>query len=213
MKAFKVLVVVGGVLLILGIILALGASTDDSRSSTFTIPGGSAYYYAYTFSGMFTGEQLTFNYDVSSSGTVDVYLLDAAAYGTYSYDLTVPSSLYASPGSVVGGGTVSIPADGTYYLVINHGNGYSGIAQAGQMTIHASGLNVTLLAVGIGFAVVGVVLLALGYRMRSKAQPVPRGYVAPSQVTMFPPSGQGLPPSPQPPPENPWPPSGPPPSG
>ncbi len=217
MKAFKVLVVLGGILLILGIIVALGAQTSLSRDSTFSIPSGSGYYYVYTLSGMFTGEQVTFSYSVVSSGTVDVYFLTAAAYSTYSFDLTVPSSLYANPGAIAGSGTVSIPADGTYYLVVNHGSGYSGFAQSGGMTIGASGLNVTVLGIGIGLAIVGIALLAVGYRMRSKAQPVPRGYVPPSQVTMFPPSGQGLPPSPPPqppqPPQNPWPPNGPPPPG
>ncbi len=214
MKAFKILVVLGGILLVIGLLLALGSPANLSKDSAYTIPSGAGYYYVYTLSGMFTGEQVTFNYTLSSSGIVDVYLLNAAAYSTYSNDLTVPSSLYANAGSTSGGGSVVIPTDGTYYLVVNHGSGSSGSSQTGEMTIDATGLNVTVLAIGIGLIIVGAVVLAVGYRMRSKAQPAPPGYVAPSQVTLFPPTGPGLPPSPsQGPPQGPPPPGSPPPSG
>lgn len=200
MRKFRVLVVLGGIFLALGLLFALGAQANDSKDSTFTIPSGAGYYYQYTLSGMFTGEQITFSYGVQSGGTVDVYFLNAAAYSSYSYDLTVPTSLYANTSTGSGTGSVVIPADGTYYLVVNHGSGFTTSAQSGQMSIRASGLNLTLLAAGIALVVVGIALLALGYRMRGKAQAAPPGYVSPSQVTMFPTSGQGLPPPPQQPP-------------
>lgn len=203
MKAFKVLVVLGGILVVIGLLLAVGAPKTLSKDSTFAFPGGAGYYYEYTLSGMFTGEQLTFNYVLNSTGSVDVYLLSADGYSSYSYDLTVPSSLYANPGSTSGAGSVVIPADGTYYLVVNHGSDSSALAQSGQMTIRATGLNVTVLAVGIALMVIGAVVLAVGYRMRSKAQPAPPGFASTSQVTLFPRSGQELPPPPQPPPESP----------
>lgn len=209
MKAFRVLVAVGGILLLVGLVLALGASANLSKDSNFTIPMGSAYYYQYTLSGMFTGEKVTFTYSLSSGGTVDVYLLNAAEYSAYSYDLTVISSLYANPGTASGTGSVVIPADGTYYLVVNHGSAFSGTAQSGTMSIRATGLNVVLLGTGVVLAVVGIVVLALGYRSRAKAQAAPRGYVPPSQVTMFPAAGQGLPPAPGQPPQEPPPPWGP----
>ena len=209
MKSYRVLVVVGGILLVIGILLALGAPANDSKDSTFSIPSGAGYYYEYTLTGVFTGEEITFSYAVQSGGTVDVYLLSAAAYSSYSYDLTVPSSLYANASTVSGAGRVVIPADGTYYLVVNHGSGYTTSAQSGQMSIRASGLNLTLLAAGIVLAAIGIALLAVGYRLRGKAQVAPPGYARPSQVTMFPASAPGLPPPPlQPPQERPPPGSG-----
>lgn len=197
MKRFKVLVVVGGVLLIVGILIALGSPANGSKDSTFTIPNGAGYYYQYTFSGTFAGEQIDFSYAVQSSGTVDVYVLNAAQYSSYAYDLTVTSSLYANPGTVSGTGSVAVPESGTYYLVINHGSGFASSSQDGQMSIRTSGLNVPLLAAGIVLAAAGIVLLALGYRLRTKALAPPPGYLPPSQVLMFPPAGQGLPPTPQ----------------
>lgn len=211
MKRFKILVVLGGIFLILGLILAWGSPANLSRNSDFTFPAGAGYYYVYTLSGMFSGEHVTFNYALQSGGGVDVYLLNAAEYSAYEYDLSVTASLYANTASTSGTGNVVIPADGTYYLVINHDSASSGSAQSGSMAIQATGLNVTLLALGLVLAVVGIVLLALGYRMRGKAQAAPPGYAPPSQVTMFPTAGGGLPPPPQQPPEGPLPPSGPPP--
>ncbi len=212
MKRFKALIIIGGIFLVIGLIVALGAPTNASSDSTFTVQSGAGYYYYYTLNGMFTGEQLTFTYALQAGGgTVDVYVLNSAEYSTYSYDLSVPSSLYANPTSTSGSGNVMIPAGGTYYLVVNHGSGSTGSLQTGSMSIQASGLNVTVLVIGLVFAVVGIVLLVLGYRMRSKEQRVPPGYAPPSQVTMFPTAGTGLPPPPQQPPQGPPPPTGPPP--
>lgn len=212
MKRFKILIVVGGILLVIGLIAAVNAPANISKSSGWSIPSGAGYYYVYTLSGMFSGEQLGFNYTLLSGGTVDVYLLNSAAYSSYSYDLSVSSSLYGRAASTSGTGSVVIPADGTYYLVVNHGTGSSGSTQDGTMSIQASGLNVTVLAFGLVFAAIGILLLAFGYRRRREAQVAPPGYAPPSQVTMFPTAGTGLPPPPQEPPRGPSPPSGPPPS-
>ena len=212
MKKFRILVVLGGIFLVIGLLIALGSSANLSKDSTFTITSGTAYYYVYTLSGLFAGEQVTFSFALQSGGTVDVYLLNAAAYSSYSYDLSVPTSLYANPGAVSGSGSVVIPADGTYYLVLNHGSGSSGSAQSGTMSIQATGLNVTVLATGVTLAVVGIALLALGYRMRAVEHPAPPGYVAPTQVTMFP-SATALPPPPEQPEQGPPPPGSAPPSG
>lgn len=212
MKRFKALIILGGIFLVIGLIAAVNAPANISKDSGWSIPSGAGYYYVYTLNGMFTGEHVTFNYALQSGGgSVDVYLLNSAAYSSYSYDLSVPSSLYANAGSTTGSASVVIPSDGTYYVVVNHGSGSSGSIQSGSMSIQATGLNVTVLAIGIVFAVIGIALLAVGYRMRGKAQRAPPGYMPPSQVTMFPTAGAGLPPPPEQSPQEPWPPSGPPP--
>ena len=81
LKAFRVLLIIGGVLGLAGISL-VASSFGSSASSTTSIPAGSIWYMYYEFDVLGPGS-LRGDYQETTGGALDLYVLTEAQYQSY----------------------------------------------------------------------------------------------------------------------------------
>jgi hypothetical protein len=188
LRAFRALISLGGLLVIIGIYLVLPA-TAVSNTETDTIPAGGNYFFRITFSVQKAG-QISGTYSETAGNSVTLFVfnnvqLDAYRTGDNS------SRMFVTSGSS-GSYSASVFSPGDYYLVLQHGSAYSAQSQNVQLTWTLDGMNLVWLGIGVSVLIVGVALSSLGYLKRRGALPPPSA----TDVIMF---NQPKPPE-QPPP-------------
>jgi len=196
MKAFQVLIIVGGILLSIGLTLTVSAIRPGSTTQTITIPAGAEWYAYYAFSVLFSGS-VSGEFQVLSSGSVNAYVMTQAQYDGFSQTGSGPSA-FATSGSS-GTFSVNLPSGGKYFLVFTHGAGWEGVAQDVRTTLQVNGIEPTFFVGGIVSFLIGVALVAVGLRKKRQA--------AAARPPEFPAQPKGVvlygPPSPEEPPKPP----------
>ena len=175
MKKFKALMIVGGILLVIGLYVAVSSVYRSPTTITFEIPVGEENY-NYVELGLFSGAQLACEF-TSNSGPVDVRLFDEAQYRAYQWDGSGTGIANATGGSA--SFAVTISKGGKYYITIDHGTGQAGSTQTGRLTYKITGTDVTMLAIGAVLLLIGVIMIAVGLQMKKK-EVVPQPYLPPS---------------------------------
>ena len=187
MRAFRALISLGGLLVIIGIYLVIPA-TAVSSNETDTIPAGN-YFFRITFSIQKAG-QISGSYSETSGTPITLYLFNGPQLAAYKAG-DDSSRMFVTSGST-GSYSASVFSPGDYYLVLEHGAAYSTQAQNVQLSWTLEGMNPVWLALGISVLVIGVVLSSLGYLKRRGALPPPSA----TDVIMFDrPKPEGTPPT------------------
>jgi len=185
-RAFRALISLGGLLVIIGIYLVIPA-TAVSSNETDTIPAGN-YFFRITFSIQKAG-QISGSYSETSGNPITLYLFNGPQLAAYKAG-DDSSRMFVTSGST-GSFAASVFSPGDYYLVLEHGAAYSSQAQNVQLSWTLEGMNPVWLALGISVLVIGVVLSSLGY-LRRGALPPPSA----TDVIMFDrPKPEGTPPT------------------
>jgi len=195
MKAFKVLVIVGGILLSIGLILTLSAIGPGSTTRTLTIPAGAEWYFYYEFSLLFGGS-VSGEFRVLSSGSVNLYVMTQAQYDGFSQTGGGPS-VFTTGGSS-GTFSVNLPSGGKHFLVFTHGGGWEGVSQDVRTTFQVNGIEPTFFVGGIALILPGVALFALGLRKKRQAAAArpPESPQQPTGVVLYGPRPPEEPPKP-----------------
>jgi hypothetical protein len=162
LRAFHILLIVGGVLTLTALPL-LVSSLDTSAAATTTIPAGPwrmSYYFNLLGSGTLRG-----NFQETTGGSLNLFVLTEEQYNLYQSGTDGGSllSVLSSRGGAFG---VALPGSGTYYLVADHGTDSFAIAQQIQFVVQVRGLNPTFFVVGVGLFAVGGVFVVWGTMTR-----------------------------------------------
>ena len=176
MRAFRALISLGGLLVIVGVYLVLPA-TAVSKSETDTIPAGN-YFFRITFSIQKAG-QISGTYSETAGNSVTLFVFDGSQLGAYRTGDN-SSRMFATSGSS-GSYSASFSSPGDYYLVLQHGSAYSSQSQSVQLTWTLDGMNPGWLGIGVTVLIIGVALSSLGYVRRRRALPPPSA----TDVIMF----------------------------
>ncbi len=196
LKAFRVLLIIGGVLGLAGISL-VASSFGSSASSTTSIPAGSIWYMYYEFDVLGPGS-LRGDYQETTGGALDLYVLTEAQYQSYRTGTNM-GSLWSLGSSNAGTIDVVLPGSGKYFLVADHGTSYEGVRQVVRFSLHLAGINPTTFAAGIGLLGAGVVVAALGVLKRRRFAIRAGGHVPLTNAPSTGPPSADRPDPPQPP--------------
>ena len=176
MRAFRALISIGGLLVIIGVYLLLPA-TAVSKTETDTIPAGN-YFFRITFSVQKAG-QISGTYSETAGNSVTLFVFNGAQLDAYRTGVN-SSRMFATSGSS-GSYSASVFSPGDYYLVLQHGSAYSSQPQSVLLTWTLDGMNPVWLGLGVSVLIVGVALSSLGYLKRRGALPPPSA----TDVIMF----------------------------
>lgn len=165
MKWSRVLVAFGVILLIIGLAVAAGGVVHSPTDRTFSIPAGQ-YYFNYHSEGLSAGQTVQMDFTVTGGSAIDAFIFSEAQWSDYNIDGSAASlaSASGSQGSV----SLKVETGGTYYVVIDHGSGYSSSVQEGKTTTKITGTNVNSVIMGVVILVVGVLLLVGGMILRKR---------------------------------------------
>jgi hypothetical protein len=158
-KAFRILLIVGGVLALAGVSLVF-SSFGSSSSSTTSIPPGPNWYMYYEFNVLGRGN-LRGDYQETTGGDLDLYVLTAAQYASYRAGTNI-GSLWALGSSRAGTIDVELPGSGKYFLVADHGTTYEQVQQVVRLSIHLTGIDPTIFPVGVAIFTAGFVISTFG---------------------------------------------------
>ena len=165
LRVFRILLVVGGVLGLAGLSL-VASSFGSSASSTTSIPAGPVWYMYYEFNVLGPGN-LRGDYQETTGGALDLYVLTEAQYQSYRAGTNI-GSLWSLGSSNAGTIDVSLPGSGKYFLVADHGTSYERVQQVVRFSLHLSGIDPTTFTAGMGLLGAGVVVAVLGILKRRK---------------------------------------------
>ena len=196
LKAFRLLLIIGGVLGLAGISL-VASSLGSSASSTTSIPAGSIWYMYYEFNVLGPGN-LRGDYQETTGGALDLYVLTEAQYESYRAGTNI-GSLWSLGSSSAGTIDVGLPGSGKYFLVADHGTSYEGVRQVVRFSLHLAGIDPTTFAAGIGLLGAGMVVAALGVLKRRRFAIRAGGHVPLTNVPSTNPPSSDRPDPPQPP--------------
>jgi hypothetical protein len=166
MSIWKVLLVLGGIVLLLGVSLIAGGLQGYSHSETFSITAGEEWF-SYFDIDMAEGASVSGEFLVLSGGTITYYFLDQTNYDGYLNG--GPWSALASVSGSSGKLTGTAPRAGKYYLVFEHGPGYGLTEQSVRVSFTISGIDSASMVTGAAVAVVGGGMLAAGAVMRQRS--------------------------------------------
>jgi hypothetical protein len=186
MNRSKIVAIIAYIMIIVGLIGILWGIKPTEQSETVTIPAGDTYYRYWLISFWLNGH-ISGDFEVTGAGTVELFVLDSEQYEQYAYDM-MPSDYLDMANGTVGSFSADMPDTSTYYIVVNHGEGFGTIDQTIRITIKVSGLDLTWLIIGVVLLAVGAVLAILSRKMKFKeaaTAPVPAAGPQPTDVTMF----------------------------
>lgn len=165
MKKDKMLGTIGGILILVGMIIAFSLGVFGNQTEKFEIPAGDYCYYFEVPSSAVGQIKEDFN---SDSGIVDMYIFTANQYKTY-IDWGKPLSgyLYFKSGNS-GAFTCNLSGNEKIYIVFDHGIGYQNIAQSVTAHLNTSAVDFTMLIPGIALIVIGAVVAYYGSRVKKK---------------------------------------------
>jgi hypothetical protein len=166
-KGFQVLLIIGGLLIIVGVYLAI-PPVPFTSSHTANLPSGGNYYYELGLQ-VGKGGHISGTFSELSGNTIVLYLFNSAQYGAYRSG-SVYDSMFQTSGTT-GSFSANVLTPGAYYIVLQHGANTANQAQNVQVSYTIDGMNLIYLGSGLGVLIVGLVLAAFGYRRKSKVTP------------------------------------------
>jgi hypothetical protein len=164
-RIFRILLVVGGVLALAGVSLVF-SSTGSSSSSTTSIPAGASWYMYYEFDLLGAG-RLRGDYQETTGGSLDVFVLTQAQYDSFR-NATDAGSLWSLGSSKGGTIDVSLPGSGTYFLVAAHSMAYQQVDQTVRLTLQVSGISPMPFGSGLALFGAGIAVVSWGMVRRKK---------------------------------------------
>jgi hypothetical protein len=201
-RGWKVLVIVGAILLLSGVGL-LASSWSTGFTSLDEIPAG-ADWYVYIEVHVLSEGSLQVDYAVTSDGTVALFAFTQAQFEAFRTTGT-GTFLHGEADVSSGRFDVSLPEAGTYYVTMHHGLAYAGVVQNVRTTFRVLGLSPTWLISGLAILAPGVAFTAIGLALRRKTR---SSHVRHAMVRMPRGSDGPFPREPRPPPFPPLPPKG-----
>ena len=163
-RVFRVLLVIGGVLLLAGLALVF-SSTGSSTSSTDSLPAGS-YYLFYQFN-LFGSGTLRGEYQETTGGSVNLFVLTEVQFESYRAGRDV-GSLWSLGSSRAGTIDVALPGSGRYFLVADHGSAYEQVQQEIRFTLRLTGIDPTTFGAGLAFSGAGSLVMSWGVFSRRR---------------------------------------------
>src|SRR5207302_9518425 len=140
LKAFRLLLIIGGVLGLAGISL-VASSFGSSASSTTSIPAGSIWYMYYEFNVLGPGN-LRGDCQETTGGALDLYVLTEVQYQSYRAGTNI-GSLWSLGSSSAGTIDVVLPGSGKYFLVAAHGTWLESVLQVVHFGLLPAGVTQT----------------------------------------------------------------------
>ncbi len=168
MKSWKALYAVAAILAIIAIFLMYMSVISEHDTDTVTIPSGSDWYYSYEFY-LPSGSTVSVEYAETLGRSLDVSLFTRSQFDRYSNGLST-GSLYFESGASGEFSHTAANSD-TYYLIFEHGSGFSSTSQSIEVDFRLSGLDILLLVVGLALLIIGIILGFAGYRMKKEDKP------------------------------------------
>ena len=165
MALWKIVNPIGGILIAIGLILALNSVLTSSNTHTENgeiLPG---YLLYYETTSEIAGGSLTGTYTVST-GSVDFYIFTASQWEEYK-NTGIADNLYHNTGSS-GSYSVTFPDIGKYYMVANHAPANIDDTQHLTLTYTMKGVVMTFVIIGVALLAAGIVMLVFGFRMKKK---------------------------------------------
>jgi len=183
MKSWKALYVVAIILAIIAIFMMYQSVISKHDTNTVTIPSGSGWYYSYEFY-LPSGSNVSVEYLETLGRSVDVSLFTSSQFDRYSNGLQT-ESLYSESGASGEFSHTAANSD-TYYLIFEHGSGFSSSSQSVTVDFRVNGLDTLVLVVGLVLLIIGAILGFAAYRMKKEDKP-PWAHEMPkdSDVVMF----------------------------
>lgn len=160
MKYFKVIIILGVILLLVGINLLYFSFSSEGDAISFDIPAG-ADYYNFAETDVIMDVYFYGDYTVSH-GVVDFYILDEEQYKKYIMWGITEESLFSKTDTASGHFSTNLPSKGKYYIVADHGSGFELNEQGIEITYRMSGIDFTYLIAGLTSSILGIILLVLG---------------------------------------------------
>ncbi|HET7404481.1 MAG TPA: hypothetical protein VFJ63_00010 [Candidatus Bathyarchaeia archaeon] len=177
MRAFRALISIGGLLIIISVYLLLPGGSI-SGTDTASIPSGANNFYRIGFN-VYKASEIAGSYSLSDGSSITLYVMNDQQLTAYKSGLGTSNMFVTSgPSSTF---TASITGPGNVYLVFQHGSSYTNQIQNVSVSWTLDGSNVTILAGGFALLIAGAVLTFIGYRKARSSQPPPSA----SDVVMF----------------------------
>ncbi len=168
MKGFQALLIIGGLLIVVGVYLAI-PPTPFSATHTANIPSGANYYYQLAMD-VRKGGHISGTFSELSGNTILLYVFNSAQYDAYRSGGSVLDSMFQTSGST-GSFSVAVLTPGTYYIILQHAASTANQAQNVQVSYTIDGMNLIYLGSGLGVLAAGLILAIFGYRRKRKVTP------------------------------------------
>jgi len=165
MKKHAALMVIGGIMALIGLLVAVSGANLSPTSSQFEIPSGGDYYNVRDIY-IPPGGELKVDFRVTSGTSVDFYVFTPAQYNDYQNDGSASSVAAASGPS--GAITFKSSSGGTYHMVFDHGSGYASTVQKGTVNERVNGVNVPVLLGGVVVFALGLALTSYGLVIKKR---------------------------------------------
>ena len=166
LRQIRVLLVLGGVLLLAGQALVVSSFVPMTRGGTVTIPAGPNWFYAFEFNALGPAriDRSSPRWAAASSTSASSRRRSTAS--TRSSDSGTPCSRRQSRPAR---STSVVPTSGIWYLVLDHGQGLEESIQDVRVAFRLAGVNPDLLLYGGAFTTIGAVLVLLDRRQKGKS--------------------------------------------
>lgn len=165
MEKWKIFNVVGGILILIGAILAANSILTSDRSQTENEEIEPYYLTYFESTSEIAGGSLSGHFSVYP-GTIDFYIFTKEQFDIF-VDTGDADFVYHGSGSS-GDFSVSFPTTGVYYIVASHAPAYVDITQQLTLTYVMKGLALTNLLIGIVVLAIGAVLIVIGLKVKGK---------------------------------------------
>lgn len=169
MRAFRLLISLGGILLIVGVYLVLPPSSV-SGSQNASIPSGANYFYRIGFD-VYKAGRISGTFSETNGSGITLYIFTQDQYAAFKAGQST-NNLFTAVGST-GSFSASVAYPGTYYITMQHGSAFTGQTQNVQVSWLLDGSNPTILGIGFTVLAAAVVMIVIGYRKMARAQPPP----------------------------------------
>ncbi len=164
-ERWVVFLILAGVAIFIGLLFFAGSAATRVQTTSFSLQPGPNYCTLHSFDlASAGGVTVTFS---ATPGTVRQYVMTAAEKQAFFSGSGLTDLGYDEAASDTF--TASLPSGGTYYVVSCHGTTYEQTLQIGTHTMTITGLDPVPLYVGIGALLVGLLLVVVGLRSRSRA--------------------------------------------
>jgi len=166
LRQIRVLLVLGGVLRLAGQALVVSSFLPITRGGTVTIPAGPNWYYAFELDVLLSG-RVDLQFSELGGGVVDVRVFPASEYRVFAFIGRGYALFTASDSSAPS--RFSFRRGGSWYLVLDHGQGFEESIQDVRIAFRLAGVNPDLLLYGGAFTAIGAVLVLLDRRQKGRS--------------------------------------------
>lgn len=164
MIRISIVLVLGGMLFLAGQGLMASSFLPGDRTVDGTIPAGPEWFYVYRVEVL--GPARVEGHFADPTGRpVDFFVFAQSEYDVYA-QVGLSEPLFAGQGSGVDF-SVPLESSGTYYLVLDHGDGFEWSVQEVRMSVRILGIEPQFLVVGLALIGSGIVAVAMALRRKA----------------------------------------------